>query len=116
MRVGRRRVPSRRNQPFLGVAPSRDNHVFGDRVSESDEDRQDDRQENQSAEQGRISSVGVVCVTCQHFTYGVDQHCYTILGCNLRQKQLQQGQHLKRRCKLWAPTWKKQVGWAPEAS
>ena len=54
--------------------------------------------------------------TCQHFTYGVDQHCYTILGCNLRQKQLQQDQHLKRRCKLWAPTWKKQVGWAPQAS
>ncbi len=38
-----------------------------------------------------------------------------MLGCNLRQKQLQQGQHLKKRCKLWAPTWQKEVGWAPEA-
>ena len=43
-------------------------------------------------------------MTCQHFTYGVDQHCHTMVGCNLRQKQLQQGQHLKKRCKLWAPT------------
>ena len=51
----------------------------------------------------------------QHFTYGVDQHCHTMVGCNLRQKQLQQGQHLKKRCKLWAPTWQKEVGWAPEA-
>ena len=57
---------------------------------------------------------GVVCMTCQHFTYGVDQHCHTMVGCNLRQKQLQQGQHLKKRCKLWAPTWQKEVGWAPE--
>ena len=29
---------------------------------------------------------------------------------NLRQKQLQQGQHLKKRCKLWAPTWQKEMG------
>ena len=52
---------------------------------------------------------GVVCMTCQHFTYGVDQHCHTMVGCNLRQKQLQQGQHLKKRCKLWAPTWQKKL-------
>ena len=53
--------------------------------------------------------------TCQHFIYRVDQHCHTMVGCNLRQKQLQQGQHLKKRCKLWARTWQKEVGWAPEA-
>ena len=58
---------------------------------------------------------GVVCMTCQHFIYGVDQLCHTMVGCNLRQKQLQQGQHLKKRCKLWAPAWQKDVGWAPEA-
>ena len=23
---------------------------------------------------------GVVCMTCQHFTYGVDQHCHTMAG------------------------------------
>jgi len=39
-----------------------------------------------------------------------------LLGrCGLRQKQLAQGDHLKKRCKLWAPTWQKEVGWAPEA-
>ena len=59
---------------------------------------------------------GVVCMTCQHFTYGVDQHCHTLLGCNLRQKQLQQGEHLKKRCKLWAPTWHKEMDCSPEAS
>ena len=46
---------------------------------------------------------GVVFMTCQHFTYGVDQPCHTMLGCNLRQKQLHYGQHLKKQCKLWAP-------------
>ena len=51
-----------------------------------------------------------VCITCQHFTYGVDQHCHTLLGCNLRQQQLQQGEHLKKKCKLWAPTWQKEMG------
>ena len=59
---------------------------------------------------------GVVCMTCQHFTYGVDQLCHMMVGCDLRQKQLKQGEHLKKRCKLWAPTWQKEVGWAPEAS
>ena len=46
---------------------------------------------------------GVVCMTCQHFIYGVDQHCHTMVGCNLRQKQLQQGQHLKKRCSSGHP-------------
>jgi len=54
-------------------------------------------------------------MTCQHFCYGVDQHCHTLLGCNARQKQLQQGDHLKKKCQLWAPTWQKEFGWAPEA-
>ena len=54
-------------------------------------------------------------MTCQYFVYGVDQHCQTMVGCNLRQKQFQQGEHLKKRCKLWAPTWQREVGWAPEA-
>ncbi len=55
-----------------------------------------------------------VCVACQHFRHGVDQHCRTLVGCNIRQKQLQQGQHLIKTCKLWAPTWQSTVGWAPE--
>ena len=43
-----------------------------------------------------------ICMTCQHFTYGVDQHCLTVLGCNLRRGQLQQGEHLTKQCKYWS--------------
>ena len=32
-----------------------------------------------------------------------EQDCQTMVGRNLRQKQLQQGEHLKKRCKHWAP-------------
>ena len=28
---------------------------------------------------------------------------------------VQQGEHLKKKCKLWAPTWQKEVGWTSEA-
>ncbi|AII49038.1 hypothetical protein KR52_07770 [Synechococcus sp. KORDI-52] len=38
-----------------------------------------------------------------------------MVGCNLRQNQLQQCEHLRWHCKLWAPTWQQEVGWAPEA-
>jgi len=24
------------------------------------------------------------------------------------------GQHLKKKCKLWAPTWQKEMGWPPK--
>ena len=37
-----------------------------------------------------------ICMTCQHFAYGVDRHCHTLVGCNLRQRQLQQGEHITR--------------------
>ena len=43
-----------------------------------------------------------ICMTCQHFAYGVDQHCRTVLGCNLRRGQLQQGEHLTKQCKYWS--------------
>ena len=49
-------------------------------------------------------------MTCQRFAYDVDQHSHTMVGCNIRQKQLQQGQRLKKRCKIWAPTWPQEVG------
>ncbi|MEJ6584515.1 MAG: hypothetical protein QNK79_06315 [Synechococcus sp. ArSW.bin.68] len=55
-----------------------------------------------------------VCVACQHFRHGVDQHCHTLVACNIRQQLLQQGQHLTKTCKLWAPTWQSTAGWAPE--
>ena len=36
------------------------------------------------------------------FAYGVEQHCRTVLGCNLRRGQLQQGEHLTKQCKYWS--------------
>ena len=56
-----------------------------------------------------------ICMTCQHFAYGVDRHWHTLVGCNFRQKQLRQGEHLTKRCRQWTPTWQKEMGWAPEA-
>ena len=57
---------------------------------------------------------GAACMICQHFIYRVDQHCNTMLGSNLWKKQLHQGQHLKKRCKLWEPTQQKEMGRPPE--
>ena len=52
-----------------------------------------------------------ICQTFHHFTYGVDAHCRTLLACNIRRKQLQQGQHLTKTCKLWLPHFHEQPGW-----
>ena len=41
---------------------------------------------------------------------GVDQHCHTLVGCNLRQKQLKQVEHLSKRCRNWTPAWQKEMG------
>ena len=29
-------------------------------------------------------------------------------------RQMLHGQHLKKKCKLWAPTWQKEMGWPPK--
>ena len=42
-----------------------------------------------------------VCMTCQHFGYGVDAHSHTLLGCNLWLGLLQDGEHLTQCCKHW---------------
>ena len=55
-----------------------------------------------------------ICLTCQHFTYGVDSNCRTMVGCKLRLQLLQQGDHLTKRCRHWFPTWQDQAGWCPE--
>ena len=39
-----------------------------------------------------------ICITCQRFSCGADSSCRKILGCNLRRQQLQQGEHLLKRC------------------
>ena len=44
-----------------------------------------------------------------------EQDCQTMVGCNLRQRQLQQCEHLKKRCNLWASTCQKEMGPAPRA-
>ena len=51
-----------------------------------------------------------ICITCQWFTYGVDSSCRTILGCNLRRQQLQQGEHLLKRCDTWSTLFDKPIG------
>ena len=51
-----------------------------------------------------------ICITCEHFTYGVDASCHTILGCNLRRQQLQQGEHLLKRCDHWSTLVAKPIG------
>ena len=43
-----------------------------------------------------------VCMTCQHFSWGVDGHCHTLLGCTLRRGLLKHGEHLTRQCEHWA--------------
>ena len=49
-----------------------------------------------------------VCVSCVHFAHGVDSHCRTLVACQLHRGQLQQGDHLTRRCEHWK--------WAAEAA
>ena len=44
-----------------------------------------------------------VCISCAWFTYGMDAHCHTCVGCALMQAQLEQGQHLTHRCRNWKP-------------
>ena len=52
-----------------------------------------------------------ICLTCQHFAYGTDANCRTLLACNIRRMQLQQGQHLTKTSKLWSPHFHEQPGW-----
>ena len=64
---------------------------------------------------GESASWGVRKSGSEIFAEKLPSPSHTMVDCNLRRKQLQQGEHLKTRCKLWAPTWKKEMGWAPEA-
>ena len=43
-----------------------------------------------------------VCITCQHFSYGVDGHCHTLLACNLLRGRLLDGEHLTQNCQHWS--------------
>ena len=39
-----------------------------------------------------------VCISCAWFTYGMEAHCHTCVGCALMQARVEQGQHLMHRC------------------
>ena len=51
-----------------------------------------------------------VCISCAWFTYGMDAHCHTLLGCTLRRGLLQHGEHLTRQCEHWASVTEVDVG------
>ena len=51
-----------------------------------------------------------VCMTCQHFSYGVDAHCHTLLGCTLLGGLLQNGDHLTQRCEHWSAVTEMKAG------
>ena len=44
-----------------------------------------------------------VCISCAWFTYGIDAHCHTCVGCALMQALLEQGQHLTHGCRNRKP-------------
>jgi len=44
-----------------------------------------------------------VCMSCAWFTYGIDAHCHTCVGCALMEALLEQGQHLTHGCRNWKP-------------
>ena len=43
-----------------------------------------------------------ICMTCRHFVYGIGPQCVTLLGCNAKQRLLNQGDHLLKQCSSWA--------------
>ena len=100
--VGRRTPPRAAPQRQTGFL-----HLPSDRVSAL-------VWEDGGNEDQAIAALPLVCVACQHFRHGVDQHCHTLVACNILLQQLQQGQHLTKICKLWARTWQSTAGWAPE--
>ena len=48
------------------------------------------------------SFTSLACITCQHFSYGVDAHCQTLLACKLLRGRLQDGEHLTQNCRNWS--------------
>ena len=56
-----------------------------------------------------------VCISCAWFTYGMDGHCHTVVGCALQEVQLQQGQHLTHCCRNWKAVHQAETGPAAAA-
>ena len=57
-----------------------------------------------------------LCMTCQHFAYGIDQRCRTLVGCNVRQHNTVKVITSPSAARFGHPPWQKEHGWAPEAS
>ena len=55
-------------------------------------------------------SYTAVCISCAWFTYGMDGHCHTVVGCALHEVQLQQGQHLTHCCRNCKAVHKMEIG------
>ena len=55
------------------------------------------------------SYISEVCISCAWFTYGIDAHCHTCVGCALMEKQLEQGQHLTHCCRNWKAVHKMEI-------
>ena len=55
------------------------------------------------------SHTSEVCISCAWFTYGIDAHCHTCVGCALMEKQLEQGQHLTHCCRNWKAVHKMEI-------
>ena len=51
-----------------------------------------------------------VCTSCTWFTYGIDTHCHTCVGCDLMKALLEQGQHLAHGCSNWKPVHQMETG------
>ena len=57
-----------------------------------------------------------VCISCAWFTYGIDAHCHTCVGCALMQALLEKGQHLTHSCRNWKPVHHVETGPAVAAA
>ena len=51
-----------------------------------------------------------VCMSCAWFTYGIDAHCHTCVGCALMEALLEPGQHLTHGCPNWKPVHQMETG------
>ena len=49
-------------------------------------------------------------MTCQRFSWGVDGHCHTLLGCTLSRGLLKHGELLTLQCEYWLSVTEAGVG------
>jgi len=42
-----------------------------------------------------------MCITCEHFTYSIDETWRSYQGCQLKQRLLSHGEYLLNQCEHW---------------